>query len=96
VAGLRQGIHRALPLEAAQRGGLLRGRPGGEPQAPEAASLHHKSIGTTNLVEPGFEEERRRSKVTPKFSTVRGHFAAGWPCSVAIPLDAGHWRIGLS
>lgn len=30
-------------------------------------SLHHKSIRTTNLVERGFEEERRRSKVIPKF-----------------------------
>jgi transposase-like protein len=32
-------------------------------------SLHHKSIRTTNLVERGFEEERRRSKVIPKFRT---------------------------
>ena len=31
--------------------------------------LHHKSIRTTNLVERGFEEERRRSKVIPKFRT---------------------------
>jgi transposase-like protein len=34
-------------------------------------SLHHKSIRTTNLVERGFEEERRRSKVIPKFRTER-------------------------
>jgi transposase-like protein len=33
--------------------------------------LHHKSIRTTNLVERGFEEERRRSKVIPKFRTER-------------------------
>jgi putative transposase len=32
-------------------------------------TLHHKSIRTTNLVERGFEEERRRSKVIPKFRT---------------------------
>jgi len=32
-------------------------------------SLHHKSIRTTNLVERGFEEERRLSKVIPKFRT---------------------------
>jgi transposase-like protein len=32
-------------------------------------SLHQKSIRTTNLVERGFEEERRRSKVIPKFRT---------------------------
>ena len=32
-------------------------------------SLHHKSIRTTNLAERGFEEERRRSKVIPKFRT---------------------------
>ena len=32
-------------------------------------ALHHKSIRTTNLVERGFEEERRRSKVIPKFRT---------------------------
>lgn len=32
-------------------------------------SLHHKSIRTTNLVERGFEEERRRSKVIPRFRT---------------------------
>jgi transposase-like protein len=32
-------------------------------------SLHHKSIRTTNLVERGFEEERRRSKVIPEFRT---------------------------
>jgi transposase-like protein len=33
-------------------------------------TLHHKSIRTTNLVERGFEEERRRrSKVVPKFRT---------------------------
>jgi transposase-like protein len=31
--------------------------------------LHHKSIRTTNLAERGFEEERRRSKVIPKFRT---------------------------
>jgi len=31
--------------------------------------LHHKSIRTTNLVERGFEEERRRSKVIPRFRT---------------------------
>ena len=30
-------------------------------------SLHQKSIRSTNLVERGFEEERRRSKVIPKF-----------------------------
>ncbi len=30
-------------------------------------TLHHKSIRTTNLVERGFEEERRRSKVIPTF-----------------------------
>ena len=30
-------------------------------------ALHHKSIRTTNLVERGFEEERRRSKVIPTF-----------------------------
>jgi transposase-like protein len=30
-------------------------------------TLHHKSIRTTNLVERGFEEERRRSKVIPRF-----------------------------
>ena len=34
-------------------------------------TLHHKSIRTTNLVERGFEEERRRSKVIPKFRTER-------------------------
>jgi len=32
-------------------------------------TLHHKSIRTTNLAERGFEEERRRSKVIPKFRT---------------------------
>ena len=32
-------------------------------------SLHHKSIRTTNLAERGFEEERRRSKVIPRFRT---------------------------
>jgi putative transposase len=32
-------------------------------------SLHQKSIRSTNLVERGFEEERRRSKVIPKFRT---------------------------
>jgi len=32
-------------------------------------TLHHKSIRTTNLVERAFEEERRRSKVIPKFRT---------------------------
>jgi transposase-like protein len=32
-------------------------------------TLHHKSIRTTNLVERGFEEERQRSKVIPKFRT---------------------------
>ena len=32
-------------------------------------TLHHKSIRTTNLVERGFEEERRRSKVIPGFKT---------------------------
>ena len=32
-------------------------------------TLHHKSIRTTNMVERGFEEERRRSKVIPKFRT---------------------------
>jgi len=32
-------------------------------------TLHHKSIRTTNLVERGFEEERRRSKVIPRFRT---------------------------
>ena len=32
-------------------------------------TLHQKSIRTTNLVERGFEEERRRSKVIPKFRT---------------------------
>jgi transposase-like protein len=32
-------------------------------------ALHHKSIRTTNLVERGFEEERRRSKVVPRFRT---------------------------
>jgi transposase-like protein len=32
-------------------------------------ALHHKSIRTTNLVERGFVEERRRSKVIPKFRT---------------------------
>lgn len=32
-------------------------------------AVHHKSIRTTNLVERGFEEERRRSKVIPKFRT---------------------------
>jgi transposase-like protein len=32
-------------------------------------ALHQKSIRTTNLVERGFEEERRRSKVIPKFRT---------------------------
>jgi transposase-like protein len=32
-------------------------------------SLHQKSIRTTNLVERGFEEERRRSKVVPRFRT---------------------------
>jgi putative transposase len=30
-------------------------------------SLHQKSIRTTNLVERGFEEERRRAKVIPRF-----------------------------
>jgi transposase-like protein len=30
-------------------------------------TLHQKSIRSTNLVERGFEEERRRSKVIPKF-----------------------------
>jgi len=30
-------------------------------------SLHQKSIRSTNLAERGFEEERRRSKVIPKF-----------------------------
>ena len=34
-------------------------------------ALHHKSIRTTNLVERGFEEERRRSKVIPRFRTER-------------------------
>ena len=29
--------------------------------------MHHKSVRTTNLVERGFEEERRRSKVIPGF-----------------------------
>lgn len=32
-------------------------------------TLHHKTIRTTNLVERGFEEERRRSKVIPGFRT---------------------------
>ena len=32
-------------------------------------SLHQKSVRTTNLVERGFEEERRRSKVIPRFRT---------------------------
>ena len=32
-------------------------------------TLHQKSVRTTNLVERGFEEERRRSKVIPKFRT---------------------------
>ncbi|HEY2584260.1 MAG TPA: hypothetical protein VGI81_00695 [Tepidisphaeraceae bacterium] len=32
-------------------------------------SLHHKSIRTTNLVERGFEEERRRATVIPKSRT---------------------------
>jgi transposase-like protein len=32
-------------------------------------TLHHKSIRTTNLAERGFEEERRRSKVIPRFRT---------------------------
>ena len=30
-------------------------------------AVHHKSVRTTNLVERGFEEERRRSKVIPGF-----------------------------
>jgi len=30
-------------------------------------AVHHKSVRTTNLVERGFEEERRRSKVIPRF-----------------------------
>src|SRR5207244_1434482 len=30
-------LHRRVPLDAAQRRGLLRERPGGEPQSPEAA-----------------------------------------------------------
>jgi transposase-like protein len=34
-------------------------------------AVHHKSIRTTNLAERGFEEERRRSKVIPKFRTER-------------------------
>jgi transposase-like protein len=34
-------------------------------------SLHQKSVRTTNLVERGFEEGRRRSKVIPKFRTER-------------------------
>jgi transposase-like protein len=32
-------------------------------------TLHQKSVRTTNLVERGFEEERRRSKVIPRFRT---------------------------
>jgi transposase-like protein len=32
-------------------------------------TLHQKSVRTTNLAERGFEEERRRSKVIPKFRT---------------------------
>jgi putative transposase len=32
-------------------------------------SLQHRSTRTTNLVERGFEEERRRSKVIPEFRT---------------------------
>lgn len=32
-------------------------------------SLHQKSVRTTNLAERGFEEERRRAKVIPRFRT---------------------------
>ncbi len=31
--------------------------------------VHRKSIRTTNLIERSFEEERRRSKVIPRFLT---------------------------
>ena len=33
--------------------------------------VHRKSIRTTNLIERAFEEERRRSKVIPRFLTER-------------------------
>jgi putative transposase len=50
---------------------------------------HRKSIRTTNLIERSFEEERRRSKVIPKFLTEKG--ALKLVCAV-LTRSSARWR----
>jgi len=51
----------------------------------ELPAVHRKHARTTNLIERGFEEERRRAKVIPRFRTEKESlklvFAALWQTS---------------
>jgi len=51
----------------------------------ELPAVHRKHVRTTNLIERGFEEERRRAKVIPRFRTekecLKLVFATLWQAS---------------